>query len=80
MKKAALKKLAKIAGEICDARNYIDELRENEQDSYDAHTDAWQESEKGEDAWTTISNLETLVDLLENAENILDEMTGEDND
>lgn len=72
MNKTVLKKIEAIAGQISDARSYLDEVREDEQATYDGHSDRWQESDRGEMLWSTISNLETAVELLEELEGLLE--------
>lgn len=61
----ATKKTNSFISQLEDMKEHIEELLGKKQDSYDSKSEKWQESEKGEEMQSEISNLEELVSSIE---------------
>jgi hypothetical protein len=67
MRKGAIKKVARLAAQIEDIIEDLNEILENEQAYFDERSDEWQEGEKGEEFQDRLYALEEFKDALENA-------------
>ena len=66
------KRLAELAGSIADISSEVGEILYDEQSAFDAKSEKWQESEKGQKQDQLISELQAAVDALDNAQHELD--------
>lgn len=60
MKKAQVKKLKEMIATMQGLLSEFETIRDEVQEAYDAKSDRWKESEKGEKAQEEISNLEAV--------------------
>ena len=67
MRKSAINKVRKLVSKIDDIVEELNELLEAEQEYFDERSEAWQESETGEEFSDKIYKVEELRDALENA-------------
>lgn len=67
MRKGAIKKVARLAAQIEDIIEDLNEVLENEQCYFDERSEEWQESEKGDEFQDRLYALEEFKDALENA-------------
>lgn len=67
MRKSAIKKILSISEKIDALVERLNEIIESEQESFDNHSEEWQESEAGEEFSDRIYAAEELRDALENA-------------
>ena len=77
MKKLNAKKINKIISSLEEHRETLDGVLNDEQETFDARSEKWQESEKGEHASNMLSEIDasiTSIDqLIEELSNSLDE-------
>lgn len=62
-----MKKLERMYDKLSSLKIDAEAMLEKAQENYDNHSDAWQESERGEEAQEVIDALEGVVDGLESA-------------
>lgn len=67
MRKGAIKKVARLAAQIEDIIEDLNEVLENEQCYFDERSEEWQCGEKGEEFQDRIDALTEFKDALENA-------------
>ena len=59
------KQVEKYIAMIEEAKQFFENLAFDRQDTYDNKSEKWQESEKGEDCQTEITDLEDIAESLE---------------
>lgn len=67
MRKSAINKVRRLVSRIDDIVEELNALIEAEQEYFDDRSEAWQESENGEEFSDNIYKVEELCDALENA-------------
>ena len=77
MRKGAIKKVARLAAQIEDIIEDLNEVLENEQCYLDGRSEEWQESEKGDEFQDRLYALEEFKDALDNAVYDINEVVGE---
>lgn len=77
MKAKNKKLLARVKEKLADARNLINEVRQDEQDAYDSHGEKWQDSDAGGQAQENIYALEDMATYLEDWEDNITDMMEE---
>ena len=65
MNKARRKWLEKVSEMIADAKEQLEQIRDEEQEAYDNMPESIQDSERGEQMYENIDNLETMASDLE---------------
>lgn len=61
----ATKKTDSFISQLEDMKEYIGDIINKKQESYDTKSEKWQESEKGEELQAEISNLGELLESIE---------------
>lgn len=74
MKKSNLNKLHKAYGMLCEARALLEDVSSQERDSWNDKSCRWQDSEKGQDADTQITEAEEICDSVNEYENRLGDL------
>lgn len=77
MRKGAINKVARLAAQIEDIIEDLNEVLENEQYYFDERIEEWQCGEKGEEFQDRIGALIEFKDALENAVYDINEVVGE---
>lgn len=67
MRKGAIKKVARLAAQIEDIIEDLNEVLNNEQCYFDERSEEWQESEKGDEFQDRLYSLEEFKDALDDA-------------
>lgn len=67
MRKGAIKKVARLAAQIEDIIEDLNEVLENEQSYFDERSEEWQCGEKGDEFQDRLYALEEFKDALDNA-------------
>lgn len=70
MKQAQVKKLKAMIGRLQEMQSEFETIKDEVQEAYDAKSEKWQESEKGEKAQDELSefeniDIESLIDALD---------------
>lgn len=68
----ARKAVAAMLPALRDAADQLQAIQDDLQAAYDDKSERWQESERGENAMTDITNLEEAIGLLEDATCLLE--------
>lgn len=68
------KKVTEYIRVINEAKDYFENLSEKQRDIFDARSDSWKESEKGEEAQEDLDSLDELVDALNDGVDLLDNL------
>lgn len=76
MKTTQIKQLEKHYEAIENAKLAIEDIKSELEDAFSEKSEKWQEGEKGEEAQDEISNLEYLIDGLDDSLSRISELTG----
>ena len=77
MNKSAKKQLSKLYDEIESLREKLEQIKDQQQETYDNMSERVQESERGETLYEALDNLETAHTLIEEALENIDNAKGE---
>ena len=80
MKKTNMRALANIKDRLTDLRSLIETIAQDEQDAFDAKSEKWQESDKGQAAQDAVETLNNIATELNDAEDALGDIMEAEND
>ena len=74
MKKSVKNELAGMMETLEALQSRVEEIHNDEEEAWEAHSESWQESERGEAAYDVIDNLDSLMQSIEEARDALEEV------